>query len=97
MPYRGDVPAPLPLTALLNTLWFSTLSRPATIRELISLVYRNTSMVDEPFLARIVAAARHPGALDAFCSILFSPASDRGFDELVAATEVRRARAGVDG
>lgn len=50
---------------------------------MLRLVYADKSEPDPPLVERIVEATQHPGALDAFTSIVFSPKGESSFDELV--------------
>lgn len=45
-------------------------------------------MVNDSFLGRIAASARHDYALDAFASIIFSPKPQLSFAEMIASSEV---------
>lgn len=40
---------------------------------MLQLVYADKSPPDPPLISRIVEATQHPGALDAFTSIVLSP------------------------
>jgi pimeloyl-ACP methyl ester carboxylesterase len=76
-------PLPQRVKSLIERLWWRNLSSPATVESLLSLVYARP-VDDELLLARILEATEHPGAIDAFASIVLSPKTRRSFDENIA-------------
>ncbi|KAG2445634.1 hypothetical protein HXX76_000244 [Chlamydomonas incerta] len=79
----GSVPVPNSLKSVIERYWWDTLRSPATISAMLQLVYADKSPPDPPLVARIVEATQHPGALDAFTSIVLSPKGELSFDELL--------------
>ncbi|KAI8465207.1 MAG: Alpha/Beta hydrolase protein [Monoraphidium minutum] len=80
----GTVPVPKTVKTLIERLWWRSLSSPTTVESLLSLVYAGP-INDARLLARILEATEHPGAIDAFASIVLSPKTARSFDENLAA------------
>ncbi|KAG2453714.1 hypothetical protein HYH02_001926 [Chlamydomonas schloesseri] len=79
----GSVPVPNSLKRVIERYWWDTLRSPSTISAMLQLVYADKSPPDPPLIARIVEATQHPGALDAFTSIVLSPKGELSFDELL--------------
>ncbi|GFR43641.1 hypothetical protein Agub_g4742, partial [Astrephomene gubernaculifera] len=79
----GSVPVPEPLKALIQRHWWDTLRSPATISAMLQVVYADKSPPDPQLVGRILEATQHPGALDAFTSIVLSPKAELSFDDLV--------------
>ncbi|EFJ51045.1 hypothetical protein VOLCADRAFT_79935 [Volvox carteri f. nagariensis] len=79
----GSVPVPESLKRVIERYWWDKLRAPTTISAMLRLVYADKSGPDPPLVARIVEATEHPGALDAFTSIVLSPKAELSFDELV--------------
>ncbi|GBF98208.1 hypothetical protein Rsub_10708 [Raphidocelis subcapitata] len=78
----GTVPVPRAVRATIERLWWRNLSSPGTVKSLLSLVYASP-VDDERLLERILEATQHPGAIQAFASIVLSPKTKRSFDENV--------------
>ncbi|GIL98314.1 hypothetical protein Vretimale_3708 [Volvox reticuliferus] len=79
----GSVPVPESVRHLVEKYWWNQLRSPDTISAMLRLVYADKVGFDMALVARIVEATEHPGALDAFTSIVLSPKAELSFDELV--------------
>jgi len=94
-PWRGALPTPRWIRAPLRAYWDSFRSV-ENVRGLLGLVYGGAGRerLDDELVANIVAPTDNPHALDAFCSVVWSPKSALGFDEMLAAVneETKRGR-----
>ncbi|KAK9839381.1 hypothetical protein WJX84_005938 [Apatococcus fuscideae] len=73
LPWDGTLPPPPPIRFLIQNVWWRALRQKRLLQSLLKLVYRNRQLVDEKLVESILAPTQHPGALDAFVSLLFAP------------------------
>lgn len=73
------------LKRAIEAWWWDRLRAPATIQSMLQLVYAHKGAADDLLVQRIVAATEHPGAVDAFASIVLSPKGELPFDDMLQA------------
>lgn len=71
------------LADFIRTFWWDLIRHPGTVRMALQLVYARQSAIDEQLVQCILEPTCHPQALEAFISMVLSPASQMSFDELL--------------
>lgn len=82
MPWDGKLPAPW-FVRLLLSLWWRMLRTPAVLRALLSMVYADSSAVDDTLIHNILKPTKRKGAADIFCSVFFSPRTELSFNDML--------------
>jgi pimeloyl-ACP methyl ester carboxylesterase len=91
-PWKGALPTPGWIRAPLRLYWDSFRSA-ANVKGLLSLVYDSPARVDDALVENIIAPTNNVNALDAFCSVVWSPKASIDFDEMLR--RLREERRGV--
>jgi pimeloyl-ACP methyl ester carboxylesterase len=78
--WDGTLPAPEPIFNFGSAYFDLIRSRPSVLT-MLKGVYHNEAAFDEKLVQDIIASASHPNGYEAFTSILFSPKTERSFDE----------------
>ena len=91
-PWKGALPTPRWIRAPLRLYWDSFRSA-ANVKGLLSLVYDSKERVDDALVENIIAPTNDANALDAFCSVVWSPKASIDFDEMLR--RLREERRGV--
>ncbi|KAL6762310.1 Alpha/Beta hydrolase protein [Haematococcus lacustris] len=82
--FDGSVPAPKALKRAIEVLWWDSLRSRSTVSAMLAMVYSHKAVsADQRLVERILEATEHPGALDAFASIVLSPKSPHDFDAML--------------
>ena len=82
VPWNGTLPAPWLFTALVG-LWWNTLRKPATVRNILGLVYTDAAALDDELIDTILAPTRRAQAQSVFVSIFLSPKAPLSFDQML--------------
>jgi pimeloyl-ACP methyl ester carboxylesterase len=83
-PWDGALPAPGFIKTTFKLYWNSFRSD-ANVKGLLSLVYADgVDRVDDALVANIIAPTDRAPALDAFCSVVWSPKSGIDFDDMLS-------------
>ena len=85
----GTVPLPAAAAAAINWAAFSRVADPGMVRKLLGQVYVDAAALSDELVARIVASARHPHAVDAAASMMSSPRGAVELGEMVGALSRR--------
>lgn len=83
MPWDGVLPCPAYLKESIENMYFKHFKTQESVSNLIKLVYVNKTAADQALVKKIVEAAEHPRALDAFVSMWFTPKLKYSFDEML--------------
>lgn len=67
----------------LGAAYFNLLRSPTTVKTMLQGVYRTRESLTDELIDEIITAASHPAGPDAFSSIVFSPKSNKSFDEML--------------
>ena len=89
LPWDGASPAPDWIRAAFSLYWDAFRSE-TNVKGLLRLVYGDKKAVDAGLVRAILAPTRRACALDAFCSVVFSPKSALAFDDATRAIRQRR-------
>ena len=87
-PWRGALPAPGWIRAPLKAYWDSFRSV-ENVRGLLGLVYRKKETLDDALVRNIITPTDNDNALDAFCSVVWSPKAKLGFDDMLDTVNTR--------
>ena len=87
-PWRGALPAPGWIRAPLKAYWDSFRSV-ENVRGLLGLVYRKKETLDDTLVRNIITPTDNDNALDAFCSVVWSPKAKLGFDDMLDEVNTR--------
>ena len=88
-PWDGASPAPPWIRAAFSFYWDAFRSE-TNVKGLLRLVYGDKNAVDAGLVRAILTPTRRACALDAFCSVVFSPKSALAFDDATRAIRERR-------
>jgi len=88
-PWDGASPAPRWIRAAFSFYWDAFRSE-TNVKGLLRLVYGDKNAVDAGLVRAILTPTRRACALDAFCSVVFSPKSALAFDDATRAIRERR-------
>jgi pimeloyl-ACP methyl ester carboxylesterase len=89
LPWDGASPAPGWIRAAFSFYWDAFRSE-TNVKGLLRLVYGDKNAVDAGLVRAILTPTRRACALDAFCSVVFSPKSALAFDDATRAIRERR-------
>ena len=89
LPWDGASPAPDWIRAAFSLYWDAFRSE-TNVKGLLRLVYGDKKAVDAGLVRAILTPTRRACALDAFCSVVFSPKSALAFDDATRAIRQRR-------
>ena len=70
-------------TVVLVPRSFNLLRSPAIVKTMLQGVYATKDSLADDLIDDIIAAASHPAGPDAFSSIVFSPKSNKTFEEIL--------------
>lgn len=79
-PWAGNFPVP-PITRKLIEFFWSKISQPEAIKNVLKQVYVDHSAMTDELLLRILEATEHPAAAASFASIIFAPQGELSFNE----------------
>ena len=88
-PWDGASPAPRWIRAAFSFYWDAFRSE-TNVKGLLRLVYGDKNAVDAGLVRAILTPTRRACALDAFCSVVFSPKSALAFDDATRAIRERQ-------
>ena len=89
LPWDGASPAPDWIRAAFSLYWDAFRSE-TNVKGLLRLVYGDKKAVDAGLVRAILTPTRRACALDAFCSVVFSPKSALAFDDATRAIRERQ-------
>ena len=78
--WNGTLPAPEPIFNFGSAYFDIIRSRPS-VQTMLKGVYHNDKAFDDKLVQDIITSASHPNGYEAFTSILFSPKTERSFDD----------------
>uniref|UniRef100_A0A383VJB4 AB hydrolase-1 domain-containing protein n=1 Tax=Tetradesmus obliquus TaxID=3088 RepID=A0A383VJB4_TETOB len=82
------LPAPREqIASFVRDFWWDIIRQPDSIRLVLQLVYARHSAIDDQLVDCILEPTQHPQALDAFVSMVLSPAGKLSFEQVLQRVE----------